>query len=84
MCGYTGSDFTGSVGNVFENNSSLLFSPWTSVDSVYNNGNYCSVTIYTGTGWSGSSVTLPIGWNYTDLASQNSTFYQHIYSNYWC
>ena len=84
LCGFTGANFTGSYGNLHGDNTNLVFSPWTGVDSVYNNGNLCSVRIFSGTSFSGTGVSLPIGYQYTDLQSQAPVFYHHIYSNDWC
>jgi hypothetical protein len=84
LCGFTGSYFSGSYGNLHANNTNLLFSPWTGVDSVYNDGNSCSVTIYTDTNYQGSYVTIPLGYQYGDLQNDAPSFYHHIYSNSWC
>ena len=84
LCGFTGYYFSGSVGNLHGNNTNLLYSPWTSVESVYNDGTMCSVNIYTGTSYSGSNVTIPIGYQYGDLQNDAPAYYHHIQSNHWC
>jgi hypothetical protein len=84
LCGFTGANFTGSFGNLHGNNTNLIFSPWTSVDSVYNNGTLCSVKIFSQTNYTGTFVSIPIGYQYTDFASQAPVFYHHLYSNDWC
>lgn len=84
MCGFTGAYFTGSYGNLQGTNANLVYFPWTSVDSVYNNGNQCDVTIFSGTGFSGYQTLIQRGYQYGNLQTDNPVYYHHIYSNRFC
>lgn len=82
-CAYTGTDFTGSVGPIYGNNSNLtVYSTFRNVESIYNNGTQCEDFMFYGTNLTGSSFGIPIGYQNQNLAG--SWAWHHIDSNQWC
>ncbi|WFE41114.1 peptidase inhibitor family I36 protein [Micromonospora sp. WMMD998] len=85
LCAYLSTNYGGVPGTVAGNNTNLLqYSKFDNAASVFNNGASCGVTIWNGTGYSGTSVYLPRGTGYSNLASQNPPFYLNVASNIWC
>ena len=85
LCAWTGTNATGTMGKVAANNVDLLqYNAFNNARSVFNNGASCSVTIFTGTNYSGTSVNLPRQTGYADLYNNNRPFYLNIASNRWC
>ncbi|WP_168220734.1 peptidase inhibitor family I36 protein [Streptomyces sp. RFCAC02] len=83
LCAYQQTNFGGTPGRVYENNTDLTSSPsFSAPKSVYNHGNSCDVTIYTGRNYSGYSMTIDRGDAYT--LSTDSVFRTYgIASNRW-
>jgi hypothetical protein len=82
LCAWTGASGSGTRGAVYSDNADLsIYTAFAGAASVANNGTQCSVTIWTGRSGTGSFQSLPrgYGWN---LAG--TSFYHHVYSNYWC
>ncbi|KUL31694.1 peptidase inhibitor family I36 protein [Actinoplanes awajinensis] len=83
LCAYTGQSFSGSRGVVYANNTNLLqYNAFNNAESVANNGNDCNVRIYSGTSYTGSTVTIARGAQYTSLTG--SPLRDNIASNKWC
>lgn len=82
LCVWTGTNFTGTMGKVFgDNNDLTMYYAFNNAKSVYNNGNSCDVTIYTGTNHSGYRITVYRGDAFS--MSSSSVFYNDIASNNW-
>lgn len=82
LCAYTQEDFGGTPGKVYQNNADLtMYYSFSHPKSIYNHGNSCDVTIYTGKNYSGYSMTIDRGDAYT--FSENSVFRSGIASNRW-
>ncbi|MGC9535336.1 peptidase inhibitor family I36 protein [Streptomyces sp. UG1] len=83
LCAYTQSNFAGTPGKVYQNNADLTpYYSFRNVKSVYNHGNSCDVTIYTGTNYTGNQMTIERGDAYN--FGSGSTFVQNgIKSNKW-
>lgn len=85
LCAWTGTNATGTMGKVQYNNTNLLqYNAFNNARSVYNNGASCSVTIFTGVSYTGTSVNLPRKTGYANLYNDNRPFYLNIASNRWC
>jgi hypothetical protein len=83
LCAYTGQSFTGTRGTVYANNTNTLqYYAFNNAESVANNGNDCNVRIYSGRSYTGSTVTIARGAQYTSLVG--SPLRDNIASNKWC
>ncbi|WP_159392534.1 peptidase inhibitor family I36 protein [Streptomyces niveus] len=83
FCAYTQDSFAGTPGKVYENNTDLTgFNSFAHPKSIYNHGNSCDVTIYTGKGYTGSQMTIERGDAYT-LGSGSTFRLNGIASNKW-
>lgn len=83
LCAYLSANYSGDPGTVYGNNTNLLqYSKFNNAVSVSNSGTQCSVRIYSGTGYTGSSVPIPRGYGIGDLSG--TAFYKNVASNYWC
>lgn len=87
-CGWTGENYTGKIGILYGNNRDLTkyAAVWDHVESVYNNGKYCTVWLYHWKNYNGSG-----GWEYLargvglrDIASVGEGLWHHTWSNHWC
>jgi hypothetical protein len=82
LCVWTGTNYSGTMGKVFGNNNDLtMYYAFNNAKSLYNNGNSCDVTIYTGTNRSGYRITVYRGDAYN--LSDTSVFRNNISSNHW-
>lgn len=83
LCAYAQDGFAGTPGKVYEDNTDLTGSnSFSHPKSVYNHGNSCDVTIYTGKSYTGSRMTVERGDAYT--LSAGSVFRQRgIASDKW-
>jgi hypothetical protein len=82
LCVWTQTSYGGTRGQVFGTNADLtIYYAFNNAKSLYNNGNSCDVTIYTGKNYSGYSMTIERGDAFT--LSSNSVFYNNISSNSW-
>ncbi|MFJ7070850.1 peptidase inhibitor family I36 protein [Streptomyces sp. NPDC101115] len=83
LCAYLYTDYTGDPGTVYGNNTNLLqYNKFDNAVSVSNSGTQCSVRVYSGTGYTGSSMNIPRGYGLGDLSG--TPYYKNIASNYWC
>ncbi|MEV7027615.1 peptidase inhibitor family I36 protein [Kitasatospora sp. NPDC093558] len=83
LCAYAQTNYNGTPGQVQYNNDNLLqYYSFANAASVSNSGTQCSVTIYSGTGGTGSSVVIPRGYGIGDLSG--TAFYHSVASDYWC
>lgn len=81
-CSYSTTNYGGKPGPVYGDNNDLTgYYTWTHSESIYNNGTSCNVTIYSGTGRSGTAYPLNrgTGWKTTS----GSKIWHHAYSNKW-
>ncbi|MGW0707073.1 peptidase inhibitor family I36 protein [Streptomyces sp. NPDC002643] len=82
LCVWTQTSYGGTRGQVFGNNADLtIYYAFNNAKSLYNHGNSCDVTIYTGKNYSGYSMTIDRGDAFS--LSENSVFYNNISSNKW-
>ncbi|WP_327348970.1 peptidase inhibitor family I36 protein [Streptomyces europaeiscabiei] len=86
LCAYLSDDGAGDPGEVFGDNSNLLqYNKFDNAESVYNNGNNCSVTIWNETGYSGDAFLLGRGFRLNDLDEfRDGRFADDLASNDWC
>lgn len=87
VCGWTGLNYTGTRGALFENNETLPTIPWHEIQSVYNNGAQCNVWIYRGTDYNtdgGHVAMLYRQTGFYDMPEQLPGLVDHVYSNHWC
>jgi hypothetical protein len=93
LCAWTGADYTGTIGQVYQDNKTLPATPWHSAESVYNNGAPCSgiytanVWIYKGADYNsegGHFAELHPQTGFAYMKTQLPGLYHHVYSNYWC
>lgn len=87
VCGWTGVNYTGTRGVVYEDNKTLPTIPWHEINSIWNNGAECSVTIYRGTDYDsdgGHEATLYRRTGFYDMKEQLPGLWDHVYSNRWC
>jgi hypothetical protein len=85
LCAFQATDYNAVPGRVSGNNADLLQYPsFDNAVSIFNNGTSCGVTIWNGTSYTGTSVYLPRGTGYGNLAAQNPPFYKNVASNRWC
>jgi hypothetical protein len=85
LCAYLSTGLNGTPGTVAGNNPNLLqYTKFDNAASVFNNGTSCGVTIWNGLNYTGTSVYLPRGTGYGNLAVDNPPFYKNIASNIWC
>ncbi|WP_431977392.1 peptidase inhibitor family I36 protein [Micromonospora haikouensis] len=81
-CSYSTTNYGGKPGPVYGDNNDLTgYYTWTHSESIYNNGTSCNVTIYSGTGRTGTAYPLNrgTGWKTTS----GSKIWHHAYSNKW-
>jgi hypothetical protein len=84
-CGYTAANFTGTEGDIYQDNSNLeQYYVWAHVDSVSNNGTQCTDFMYYGLSWGKPYFTLYIHYVFGNLQTDDPTYYHHIFSNSWC
>lgn len=88
VCGYTGPNYTGSMGALIGNNADLTQYPvpWEHVDSIYNNGVQCEVWMYRWKNYvaNGHDVGFRMQTGFTNLKTQAPGLYDHTWSNHWC
>ncbi|MFF1505925.1 peptidase inhibitor family I36 protein [Streptomyces sp. NPDC058326] len=83
LCAYLYTNYVGDPGTVEFNNTNLLqYNKFNNAVSVSNSGRDCSVRIYSGTGYTGSSVVIPRGYGIGNLAG--TAYYKNVASNRWC
>lgn len=83
FCAYSQSSYAGTPGKVYQNNTDLTgYYSFSNPKSIYNNGNSCDVTIYTGKGYTGNQMTLERGVAY-NLSSTSTFRINGIASNKW-
>ncbi|MBD0710842.1 MULTISPECIES: peptidase inhibitor family I36 protein [unclassified Streptomyces] len=83
LCAYYTSGYTGNVQTVFQDNADLtMYANFYNIQggSLYNNGQSCSVRVYTGKGGTGAGYALNRGTGWSTIGSN----LPHISSNYWC
>jgi len=88
LCGYTGPNYTGSLGKLFEDNRDLNVPGdiWNNVASIYNNGAHDNVIVYRGENYSsdgGHEACLYRQTGFPNMKSQLPGLYHHIWSNFW-
>jgi hypothetical protein len=93
VCGWTGDNYTGTMGALLQNNTTLPTIPWHEIDSVYNNGAPCTiytagnVWIYRGTDYDsdgGHVAEIHPGTGFPDMQTELPGLWHHVYSNHWC
>jgi hypothetical protein len=88
VCGYTGPNYTGSMGALIGNNADLTGpgSIWQNVDSIYNNGVQCEVWMYRWKNYVGDGhvVGFRMQTGFKNLQTQAPGIYHHTWSNHWC
>ena len=93
LCGWTKDNYTGSIGKLVGNNTTLPSIPWHSVESIFNNGTACAggvtgnVWVYQGTNYNsngGHVAELHPGTGFNDMQAQLPALVDHVYSNHWC
>jgi Peptidase inhibitor family I36 len=93
VCGWTGNNYTGTMGALLQNNTSLPPIPWHEINSVYNNGAPCTiytagnVWIYRGTNYDsdgGHVAEIHPGTGFPDMQKELPGLWHHVYSNHWC
>lgn len=83
LCVWTQPNYGGTMGKVYGNNNDLtIYYAFNNVKSLYNNGNDCDVTVYTGRNHTGYGMNVDRGDAIPEL-SVNSVFYNDISSNQW-
>ena len=83
LCAYWLTGYQGSVQRVWEDNDDLtMYANFYNIvgGSLFNNGNQCNVTVYSGKGGTGSGYNLNRGTGWKSVGSN----LPHISSNYWC
>ncbi|MCF6525070.1 peptidase inhibitor family I36 protein [Streptomyces sp. JJ36] len=81
-CAYTSPNWAGSPGPVWQNNTNLSgYAKWRGAESIYNNGTYCNVYIYSGTNYTGTRYPLNLNTGWKSIAG--SQIWHHAYSNKW-
>ena len=88
VCGYTGPNYTGSMGKLQYDNSDLNVPGdiWNNVASIYNNGAHDNVIVYRGENYSsdgGHEACLYRQTGFPNMQSQLPGLYHHIWSNFW-
>ncbi|MFJ9760908.1 peptidase inhibitor family I36 protein [Streptomyces sp. NPDC101149] len=82
LCAYLGTGGYGDPGTVWGNNTNLLqYNKFNNAESLYNNGNNCDVTVYSGLNYTGSAAVALRGWTYSPLYSP---WKDNVASNRWC
>lgn len=82
-CAYTGTNFTGSQGPVYGNNTDdAQYSTWANAESISNNGTQCTDWIYYGKNYGNPNFSLAVGYVVSNLSG--SWGWHHLYSNHWC
>jgi hypothetical protein len=82
LCAYLGTGGYGDPGTVYGDNDNLLqYNKFNNAESLYNNGNYCDVTVYSGLNHTGSPALAKRGWWYSPLYSP---WKDNVASNRWC
>lgn len=82
LCAYVGTGGYGDPGTVWGNNTNLLqYYKFNNAESLYNNGNYCDVRVYSGLNYTGSVALARRGYSYSPLYSP---WKDNVASNYWC
>ncbi len=88
VCGYTGPNYTGSIGVLISDNPDLTGpgSIWENVDSIYNNGAQCEVWMYRAKNYAedGHVVGFKMQTGFKNLQTQAPGLYHHTWSNHWC
>lgn len=88
VCGYTGPNYTGSIGVLIQDNPDLTGSGsiWENVDSIYNNGAQCEVWMYRWKNYvaDGHVVGFKMQTGFKNLQTQAPGLYHHTWSNHWC
>lgn len=88
LCGYTGPNYTGSVGQLAGDNPDLNVPGdiWNNVASIYNNGAHDNAIVYRGENYSsdgGHEACLYRQTGFPNMQSQLPGLYHHIWSNFW-
>ncbi|GAA3616017.1 peptidase inhibitor family I36 protein [Streptomyces fenghuangensis] len=83
LCSWATTNFSGLPGKVAYDNSNLRqYYKFANSRSMYNNGASCSVRVWAGTNYTGSSVVFKIGYQLHDTS--NSVLRNGAGSNRWC
>jgi hypothetical protein len=82
-CSWTGTNYTGTMGPVYGNNTNdQQYATWANSESVANNGSQCEDWVFSAQGYGGSSIGLQIGYG---VSNESGTWmWHHLYSNHWC
>jgi hypothetical protein len=87
VCGWTRKNYSGTRGALEETNTTLPAIPWHQIQSLWNNGRYCSVWMYRGADFNseaGHVVRLLRHTGYNDMLKSVPGLYKHVYSDHWC
>ncbi|MEZ7002100.1 peptidase inhibitor family I36 protein [Streptomyces sp. SCSIO 75703] len=83
LCSWATTNFSGTPGKVQGDNSNLRqYAKFANSRSMYNNGTSCSVRVWSGTSFTGSSTVFKIGYQLHDTG--NSVLKNGAGSNRWC
>ena len=82
-CAWTGTNYTGTIGPVYGNNTNdKQYATWAGAESVANNGTSCEDWVFQNENYGGSVLALPIG--YGDGNLSGTWAWHHLWSNHWC
>ncbi|GIG87990.1 peptidase inhibitor family I36 protein [Plantactinospora endophytica] len=82
-CAYTNENWVGTAGPVYGDNNNLRqYATWNGAESIYNNGNSCTVYIYSALNRGGARYPLARGTGWRTLSG--SSLWHHAWSNKWC